>query len=158
MPSDDQPTNEPPRMGDQQDRYELDPVFVNSKREARVILLIFGLFALHTLGFCYLFGGLPTMEGRVAESSVWGIPLWVFWGIFVPWFGAVLVTGWFCFAFMQDDNLAPEAIPGPENEEHIKPPEHNTGKDRSQHRAQEQAPSDNLTDRENHTDLGDDRE
>jgi hypothetical protein len=34
-----------------------------------------------------------------------GMPDWVFWAVVLPWGLALLFSGWFCFAFMADDDL-----------------------------------------------------
>ena len=43
-------------------------------------------------------------------STTLGIPTWLFWGIGVPWLVADVLTTWFCFFAMKDDDLgeAPE--------------------------------------------------
>ena len=51
-------------------------------------------------------------------SMIWGIPTWLFWGIFVPWILADLFTTWFCFFYMEDDDLG-EAREGADVEEEI---------------------------------------
>ena len=56
-----------------------DPVFLESRREALVILLLWVAALLWAVPYCYL-NGFP--ETFVAEefSTVWGIPSWLFWG------------------------------------------------------------------------------
>lgn len=124
------------------EQYCLDPVFINSRREARFILITFAVFAIYTVGVSYLLGyrseervvvsprvvteaasdeGGPSAgslemqsEGTSLEtrseapSTVLGIPVWVFWGVVIPWIGANVVTCWFCFGLMQDDSLEAE--------------------------------------------------
>jgi hypothetical protein len=60
----------------------LDPVFVNSRREALIILGLFAVALIYTVTYCYLCG-----YNRAVESieTYWGIPDWVFWGVFAPW-------------------------------------------------------------------------
>lgn len=94
------------------EEYELDPVFVHSLREAKWILKVFCVFALYTVGYCYLFGFPPKSiegaENSALQAQVLGMPSWVWWGIVVPWLAANLVTAWFCFGKMQYDSLEDE--------------------------------------------------
>ncbi len=97
--------------------WDWDPTFLNARREALLILSVWALCLLWTVPFCYLTGymeldslehasGLP----KLALQRVWGMPAWVFWGIVTPWIVATVVTIWFCFRFLQLDDLgqAPE--------------------------------------------------
>jgi uncharacterized protein DUF997 len=82
---------------------ELDPVFRNAVREALVILLIFAVALMYTVGYCYLFG-----YGRDAETitAYWGFPDWVCWGILAPWGVFAVVAVWFSSFYLKDDDLA----------------------------------------------------
>jgi hypothetical protein len=102
--------------------FEDDPVFLDSRREAGVILLAWFLCMLWTVSYCYAFGYTehPRVEG---EITYWlptldhldrdpkslntplglGIPDWVFWGVAVPWLVCIGFSAWLCFAFMKDD-------------------------------------------------------
>jgi len=86
--------------------YQLDPVYVNSLREAKVVLFVFVIFAVYTLSVCYLCGWSDSDDAE-SVATVLGIPSWVFWGIVLPWGAANIVTAWFCFSFMTDDDLEP---------------------------------------------------
>ncbi len=89
------------------DEYEIDPVFKNSRREARFILVTFACFALFTLSVSWLVDDLTdSMNGEV--MTILGLPVWVAVGIVLPWIVANFVTGWFCFSYMCDDDLEPE--------------------------------------------------
>ncbi len=83
----------------------LDPVFVNSRREALIILGLFTAAMIYTVTYCYLFG-----YNRPVDSIVtyWGIPDWVFWGIFAPWTVCTIIATCFVFAYMADDDLGQE--------------------------------------------------
>jgi hypothetical protein len=80
----------------------LDPVFVNSRREALIILGLFAVALIYTVTYCYLCG-----YNRAVESieTYWGIPDWVFWGVFAPWAVCAIFTTWFVFCYMADDDL-----------------------------------------------------
>ena len=81
-----------------------DRVFVNSLRETYVILAGFVVFLAWTIGVSYWLGYGET--GTDTPDMVWGMPRWVFWGVFLPWLAADAFTIWFCFAFMADDDLS----------------------------------------------------
>ena len=55
-------------------QYELDPVFLNSKREAIVIVAIFLAFGAFCIPVSYW------LSKNDPSSTTLGIPSWVFWG------------------------------------------------------------------------------
>jgi len=84
--------------------YEPDPLFVNSRKEAIIIFLVWLSALLWAVPYCYING----FRGDVAFDPatlkmVWGIPNWVFWGIAVPWVIADLATIAFCYYMANDD-------------------------------------------------------
>lgn len=89
-------------MSDTQDPG-LDPVFVNSRRESVVLLLGFTVFFIWTITVSYWLGYRDNQE-TIGQTIV-GIPMWVFWGVALPWGGANLFTFWFCLFYMSDDPL-----------------------------------------------------
>lgn len=97
---------------------DYDPVYLNSRREALVIFGIFIAGLVWAVPYCYLTGYIGDFE-RGGLSTTLGIPTWLFWGIAVPWLIADLVTVWFCFFYMADDDLGV----GPEQQEEIRPTE-----------------------------------
>ncbi|MBW3540439.1 MAG: hypothetical protein KY476_09220 [Planctomycetes bacterium] len=90
-------------------RAEYDPVFLHSRREAIVIFVVWLAGLVWAVPYCYVNGYVGNVEPE-SVATVWGIPAWLFWGIAVPWLAADLFTVWFCFWYMQDDDLgaAPE--------------------------------------------------
>ena len=94
-------------------KYEFDPVFVNSRREAKFTLCVFAIFACYTVGVSYAFGYQSPNDVSSEVSLTLGMPSWVFWGIVVPWFLANVVTAWYCFCFMKDDPLGDASAPAP---------------------------------------------
>jgi hypothetical protein len=78
------------------------PLITSARREAIVALLIWLAALSYSVGYCCLNG-----YGRKPESLtfVLGFPDWVFWGLIVPWGVCTIVSGWFAFAFMKDENL-----------------------------------------------------
>lgn len=85
-------------------QYELDPLFVHSRREAVVIFFVWLAGLLWAVPFCYLNGYVGNVDPENV-STVWGIPSWLFWGIAVPWVVADLITVWLCFFYMKDHDL-----------------------------------------------------
>ncbi|QDV38144.1 hypothetical protein [Tautonia plasticadhaerens] len=114
-----------------------DPVYLDSRREALVILLAWLACMIWTVSYCYVNG--YTRHDRVAgEVSALvpdlgrfdrtpdslgtpfglGIPDWALWGIVVPWVACVGFSAWLCFAYMKDD---PEPMDRGEDEHMVDP-------------------------------------
>jgi uncharacterized protein DUF997 len=87
--------NEPPE----------DPLVRNTRREAAAVALVAIIAMFYTLGYCAFFG-----YGHADEPIrfVLGFPSWVFWGIVAPWGVCVLISGWFSWRFMSDDDIGQE--------------------------------------------------
>ncbi|MDA1014831.1 MAG: DUF997 domain-containing protein [Planctomycetota bacterium] len=86
------------------DQYELDPVFLNSRKEALAVFLTWVVALLWAVPVCY-FMGFRTGIDSTNVSMVMGIPTWVFWGIAFPWLVADVVTTWMCFKVIKNDDL-----------------------------------------------------
>ncbi len=69
-----------------------------SRREAVVAALLWALAAIWTVGTSYVMG-----YGKPAKS-LWGIPSWVVWGVFVPWGVFFLIHCWYSLVFLRDDD------------------------------------------------------
>lgn len=105
-----------------------DPLYRNSLREARLILIIWFLCGIITVTICYLFGYLshePDLNStgpdlvnifgsfekfdRTPESLTTplglGIPDWIFYGIVIPWLVCIGFTFWFCLSYFSEDEL-----------------------------------------------------
>ncbi len=83
---------------------EYDSVFLNSRREAIVIFMIWLCCLAWSVPYCYLNGYTDSFDPD-SFTTLFGIPTWLLVGIAAPWFLADLVTTWFCFFFMKDDDL-----------------------------------------------------
>ena len=81
-----------------------DPVYVHSKREGIVILVIWALGFAWTVPYCYLTGFQTTTENWELTMT-WGIPSWVFWGIAFPWFISGVLSILLCLFYIKDDDL-----------------------------------------------------
>lgn len=93
------------------DEFELDPVFLNSRREAVVIFGLWFLCFIWAVPVSYMMGyGQDIVPGNV--PTIFGMPTWIFWGIVCPWLVADVVTTWLCFRFIKNDDLgvAPEEL------------------------------------------------
>ena len=86
------------------EEYEFEPLFLNSRREAIVIFGVWLLCLIWSVPVCYLLGYSQSVTPENV-SLVMGIPAWTFWGIVLPWLVADIITTWFCFCYMKDDDL-----------------------------------------------------
>jgi len=85
-----------------------DPLVRSARREAAVVLVIWAVALIYSVGYCWLFG----YDREAAELTfVWGIPGWVMWGVFAPWVACYLVSLWFSYGFMTDAELGEERSP-----------------------------------------------
>jgi len=93
-----------------------DPVYVAARREALVIVGLFALFFIWSVGVCYAIGFISAEPADAAKpvevATVLGMPTWIFWGILMPWLAVDLVAVWFCFSFMTDDDLGEDIDAG----------------------------------------------
>ena len=84
------------------DKLPYDPTFLHARREGLIIFAVWILALLWAVPYCYTKGyGLDV----AALETIWGVPVWVFWGIVVPWMLANIFTFWFCLFYMADDDL-----------------------------------------------------
>ena len=86
------------------DRY--DPTFVHARREAVVILVVWALCLVWTIGYSSVFAYQADSAGK---SLVFGLPGWVFWGVAVPWAVAAVVSIGMALVYMADDDLGEES-------------------------------------------------
>ena len=90
-------------MSDRWDDHDLDPVFLHSRRETKVLLITFFIFLVWVVGVSWWLG--YETDPAAPLQMVWGMPRWVVWGVAVPWLGANLFTLWFCWRCVADDPL-----------------------------------------------------
>ena len=84
-----------------------DPVFLNSLRECWVVLGIWVVCIVWTIGYCGFAG-----YGESSEVGILlGMPDWIVIGVVLPWFLATLFTAWFGLFFVADDDLGREGDP-----------------------------------------------
>lgn len=109
-------TTESSNPFDEGEPIEYDSGFLNSRREAVIIFCVWLAALLWAVPYCYLNGYGTVAPGEL--KTTWGIPTWLFWGILAPWIVADVVTTWFCFFYMKDDDLG-EAHEGADIAEEI---------------------------------------
>lgn len=92
----------------------------NTRREARVVLLIWALALTWAVGYCYLRGyehnpdcwliqsGLAVQRTSENFDLFLGMPDWIWMGIVLPWLLCSAFTAGFCLG-MTDDDLGGEA-------------------------------------------------
>ena len=85
----------------------VDPVFKSSLRELKWIFVIWLVHFVWVVGYCYAFGYLAP---KTQLTTVIGMPSWVFWGVFVPWISATVVSSWFALTQIEDHDL-PDSLP-----------------------------------------------
>ncbi|MDP1561267.1 MAG: DUF997 family protein [Pirellulaceae bacterium] len=84
--------------------WELDPQFLQCRREMLVVFALFMVSFIWTVAASYLLGyRTPTLEEASNIPLIWGMPVWVFWAVLAPWILIDLVAVWFCFFYMQDE-------------------------------------------------------
>lgn len=86
-------------------RKDEDPLVRSARREMGVVLGFWVVFALWTVLACWWLGYRAPLDPD-SMKLVMGMPLWVFWGIVIPWLAATLFTIWFALFFMKDHDLA----------------------------------------------------
>lgn len=89
-------------------------------REALFVMAVWLATLAYTVACCYLFGyskhpplhffGMTldlTRFDRQPQTVrfLFGVPDWVLWGVGVPWLVSLVLTVWFCFRFMKDEEL-----------------------------------------------------
>ena len=91
--------------------------FRNARREMRFVAVLWLLAFSWTLSYCYLNGyqhapdswavkaGLATPRSKENLKLVIGLPDWVAYGILAPWLACSVITVWFGFYGMRDDDL-----------------------------------------------------
>lgn len=83
-----------------------DPLFRHARRELRMTLLAWLAFGIWVVGVSWWLGAGTDSE---EVATVAGMPVWVFWGVGLPWLLANVFTFWYCFRYMADDDL--ESVP-----------------------------------------------
>ena len=79
-----------------------DPLYRGALRELRWILAAWAVNFAWVIGYCRV-AAFRVEPGEPA--TVWGMPSWVFWGVFLPWIAVTAFTAWFALTRMEDQPL-----------------------------------------------------
>jgi hypothetical protein len=105
----------------------IDPAkqtFLNARREACIVLAVWFVALIWTVGYCYLHGYAHAPDNMLVKIGIaderpaaltqhrFGMPKWVCWGIFAPAVGCSLFTLVFGLFGMKDDPLGVEKEEG----------------------------------------------
>lgn len=92
-------------MSNPKESYETvqDRHFRQCCREARIAILIWIVGLLWCSIVIIRWGYLPPEQRPDEPSLTFGIPSWVFWGLFFPWLVQIGVTYWFALRVLKDD-------------------------------------------------------
>ncbi len=89
--------------------------FQQCLREAKFVGLTWVIVMIYTCTVIISQGYVPVDERPAHPALVLGIPSWVFWGLFVPWFAMIVVTWCFAIFYLKDDEPYME-FPSVDNE------------------------------------------
>ena len=88
-----------PPMGDPEARH-----LRQCLREAGVVLILWLAGLAWTLVVVIGWGYVPVDERPELPVLVLGMPAWVVWGLFVPWFLEIAAAWWFALRVLADDD------------------------------------------------------
>ena len=80
-------------------------VLRSSRREALFVAVMWVLFCAITVGVSALLG----YRKDAVPQLILGMPAWVFWGVITPWMVCTLITVWYAFFGIRDEDLGEEA-------------------------------------------------
>lgn len=98
--------------------------FRNARREALIVIAVWFLALVWTVGYCYIHGyrhdadnplvrwGIADVTPKALSQHRFGMPMWVCWGIFAPAVLCSVFTLLFGLYGMPDDPLGVEAEEG----------------------------------------------
>lgn len=78
----------------------------HARRESLFIMALWAAALVWSVTASYV-GGYGRDPGDI--GLVLGMPDWVFWGVAAPWGVCLVISTWFCFWYMADDVLGPDA-------------------------------------------------
>lgn len=82
-----------------------DPVLVSARREAWLVLGIWVIACVYSVGVCYRYG---YDRDAATLTYVWGFPDWIFWGVVVPWSVCTGLCFWLAYFVIRDEDLGIE--------------------------------------------------
>ncbi len=72
-------------------------------KEAKIVGVIWMSAFIYCSTVLARMGYVPPEQRPRVPSMIWGVPTWVFWGLFVPWIVLILVTWFFAVFVLKDD-------------------------------------------------------
>lgn len=81
--------------------------------EARVVVILYLSGLAWTLVVVIGWGYVPVEERPAVPELILGMPAWVVWGLFVPWFLQIAAAWWFALRVLADedpDQLLDDAV------------------------------------------------
>ncbi len=85
-----------------------DPVLLSSFREMLVVLVVWIVAAVWSIGYCYIhgyIGGSRAPETLGEVRFVLGFSAWVFWGVVLPWVMCAIVSLLISWFVIRDEDL-----------------------------------------------------
>jgi hypothetical protein len=84
-----------------------DPVLRSSFREMLVVVAIWVVAAIWSIGYSYLYGyvGGPGQPATRNIQFIFGFPDWVFWAVIVPWLLCSFISLLVSLFVMRDEDL-----------------------------------------------------
>jgi len=72
-------------------------------KEAKVVVVCWCIGLVSCTTIFVTMGYLPAQQRPPEPLLVWGVPAWVFWGLFFPWCIQISLACWFALRVMKDD-------------------------------------------------------
>jgi hypothetical protein len=95
-------------------RQTEDSALRSSRKEALVVLALWTVACVYSVGYSFTFGYQRDPE---TLTFVLGMPDWIFWGVLVPWITCTVASFWVSHVLIADEDLGevqPEAALGKE--------------------------------------------
>ena len=77
--------------------------FVQCLREARFVGAVVVIAGFVICGLCISLGYVAPIDRPETPDLLLGIPSWVVYGLVIPWLVLILVTWWFAWFMLKDD-------------------------------------------------------
>ncbi len=72
-------------------------------KEARIAVCLWLIGFVWSATVIITMGYIPVDERPAEPELLFGIPSWVVWGLFVPWFAQIAAAWWFALFCLKDD-------------------------------------------------------
>ena len=72
-------------------------------KETKFVAVVWTLALIYCTTVFVRMGYIPPDQRPEVPEMVWGIPAWVFWGLFVPWIVLIGVTWFFAAVIVKED-------------------------------------------------------